>query len=96
MTTVLLIILSSLLSSIISYRIGKKSKIDVIENKKRKSNELDFYFRLKLNTKHLNNSILNSKFIKRETVSESNFLLFTHSELEKAINRAKSNPEDEK
>lgn len=97
-TTVVLIVLTSLLSSVIAYNLGKKSKIkiDVIENKKRKPNELEFYFRLKFNTKKLNTCILNSKFNKKVTITDSEFLLFTHTELEKAINRAKNNPEDKK
>jgi hypothetical protein len=95
-TIIVLIVLTSLLSSVIAYNLGKKAKIDVIENKKRKPNELEFYFKLKFNTKNLNTCILNSKFNKKVTITDSDFLLFTHTELEKAINRAKNNPEDKK
>lgn len=95
-TIIVLIVLTSLLSSVIAYNLGKKARIDVIENKKRKPNELEFYFRLKFNAKNLNTCILNSKFNKKVTITDSEFLLFTHTELEKAINRAKNNPEDKK
>lgn len=96
MTTIVLIILSSLISSVIAYNIGKRAKIGVIENKKRKPSELEFYFRLKSNTKYLNKDILNSKFTTKPSLTQSNFLLFTYKEIERAANRANNNPEDEK